>query len=220
MNGPHDVGGLMGFGPVAPEPNEPVFHAPWERRAIGVVLAAGAMGMWPGDRSRFTRESLRPADYYASSYYEIWIKAAETLLRRYGFITDVDLAAGRAVDPAPAPKRKSPPAPEWPAILARGSDYSRPVYAAPRFKPGDRVRARNSNPTGHTRLPRYVRGHVGTVESEHGGFVFPDANARGDGEQPQRLYTVVFTAIELWGEDADPHGTVSIDAFESYLDAA
>ena len=96
MNGPHDLGGQDGFGPVAPEPNEPTFHAPWERRALGVTLAAGAMGGWTIDESRHARECLRPVDYYSSSYYEIWIKALEVLLRRHGFVSEADLAAGYA----------------------------------------------------------------------------------------------------------------------------
>ena len=220
MNGAHDVGGMMSFGPIAPEAEEPVFHHDWERRALGVVLTAGMMGHWPGDRGRFTRESLPPAIYYNASYYEIWLRAAEKLLGQHGFITEADLAAGRPVDPAPMPKRKSPPAADWPAILAKGAAYNRPVDVPPRFKAGDRVRTRNINPTGHTRLPRYARGKTGIVESEHGGFVFPDSNAQYEGENPQRLYTVVFTATELWGNDADPTLTVSIDAFEPYLEPA
>ena len=107
-----------------------------------------------------------------------------------------------------------------PAALARGGPYDRPIDTAPRFAAGDRVRARNINPTGHTRLPRYARGKVGVIESVHGGFVFPDTNAHGKGEDPQRLYTVVFTARELWGDYADPTLTVSIDAFEPYLEPA
>src|SRR5690606_23034114 len=72
MNGPHDLGGQMGFGPVAPETDEPFFHAEWEKRALGVTLCAGAMGHWNIDESRHARESLHPAVYYGSSYYEIW----------------------------------------------------------------------------------------------------------------------------------------------------
>ncbi|MBN9034452.1 MAG: nitrile hydratase subunit beta [Rhizobiales bacterium] len=86
MNGPHDLGGQMGFGPVAPERDEPYFHAAWEKRALGVTLAAGAMGAWTLDESRHMRECLHPADYYSSSYYEIWIKALERLLARHGFV--------------------------------------------------------------------------------------------------------------------------------------
>jgi hypothetical protein len=107
VNGPQDLGGQMGFGPIAPEKDEPLFHADWERRALGVVIAAGGMGHWSIDESRHARENRHPADYYASSYYEIWIKGLETLLVKHGFVTPADLAAGRAVDPAPAPRRVS-----------------------------------------------------------------------------------------------------------------
>jgi nitrile hydratase subunit beta len=80
------------------------------------------------------------------------------------------------------------------------------------------VRARNMHPTGHTRLPRYVRGHIGTVMDVHGAHVFPDSNAAGLGEAPQWLYNVRFAGRELWGEAADPTLTVSVDAWETYLE--
>ena len=219
MNGPHDLGGQMGFGPIAPEPNEPIFHADWEKRALGLTLCSGAMGHWAGDTGRRFRESLHPADYYASSYYEIWIKALSILLERHGFVYPQDIEAGHAVMPATTPNRVLY-ADDVRATLRRGSRYDRPIDTAPRFAAGDKVRARNINPTGHTRLPRYVRGKTGVVEAVHGGFVFPDTNAHGKGEDPQRLYTVVFTARELWGDYSDPTLTVSVDAFEPYLEPA
>lgn len=217
MNGPQDLGGQMGFGPVAPEQDEPLFHAAWEKRAMGMTIAAGAMGAWTIDESRHSRESLHPADYYASSYYEIWIKALEVLLERHGFVTANDLARGEAVDPAAAPKRVLKGA-DVPAALARGGPCDRPVDARPRFKAGDKVRTRNFSPTGHTRLPRYARGKTGLVEAARDGFVFPDSNAHGGGEQPQYVYTIVFEGAEIWGEGADPTLSVSIDAWESYLE--
>ena len=220
MNGPHDLGGQHGFGPVAPERNEPLFHAPWERRAMSLTLAAVAMGRWTIDESRHARESLRPVDYYASSYYEIWIKALEVLLLRHGFVTDADLAAGHGVDRAAAPRRVLRAA-EVPAAMARGTPCDRPAPAPPAFAVGDPVRTRVMNPVGHTRLPRYARGKLGRIEAVQGCFVFPDDNAHGRGENPAWVYTVVFPATELWGrDDADPLQTVSIDAWEAYLDAA
>ncbi|MDI6027935.1 nitrile hydratase subunit beta [Corticibacterium sp. UT-5YL-CI-8] len=216
MNGPQDLGGQMGFGPIAPEPNEPLFHAEWEKRALGLTLAAGAMGHWNIDESRHARESLHPADYYSSTYYEIWTKALEVLLKRHGFVSDADLAAGDAVDEATTPKRVLKPE-QVAGMLHRGSPYERPVAGDPLFHAGHKVRTRNFHPTGHTRLPRYARGKVGTVEAVRGGFVFPDSNAHGRGEDPQWIYTVVFTGPELWGEGADPTLLVSIDAWESYL---
>ena len=217
MNGPQDLGGQMGFGPVTREGDEPIFHAEWEKRALGVTLAAGAMGHWNIDESRHARESLHPADYYSSSYYEIWIKALEVLLKRHGFVSDADLAAGRAVDPAATPKRVLKAA-EVPAVLARGGPCDRPVAAPARFKSGQRVRTKNFHPIGHTRLPRYARGKEGVVDAVREGFVFPDSNAHGGGENPQWVYTVLFDGREIWGEGADPTLTVSIDAWESYLE--
>lgn len=219
MNGPHDLGGQMGFGPVAPETDEPFFHADWEKRALGVTLCAGAMGHWNIDESRHARESLHPAVYYGSSYYEIWTRALETLLKRHGFVSEAELAAGASLETGAAP-RKVLKAADVPAVLARGGPCDRPIAVAPVFSTGQRVRARNMHPAGHTRLPRYVRGKTGTVEAVHGGFVLPDTNAHGQGENPERLYTVVFAGPELWGDAADPTLTVSVDAWESYLEPA
>lgn len=219
MNGPQDLGGQMGFGPVAPEKAEPTFHAEWEKRALGVTLCAGALGAWNIDESRHARESLYPAIYYSSSYYEIWIRALEVLLKRHGFVSEADLTAGEAVDMAATPKRVLK-AGDVPAVLAKGGPCDREVAAPPKFKAGDRVSTKNVNPTGHTRLPRYARNKKGVVEAVRDGFVFPDSNAHGQGENPQWVYTVVFDGRDIWGEDADPTLTVSIDAWESYLEPA
>ena len=219
MNGPQDLGGQMGFGPIAPERDEPVFHADWERRAFRVVISAGSMGHWSIDESRFARENRTPSDYYSSSYYEIWVKGLEALLQKHGFVTPADLAAGEPVDPAPNPRHVLH-AEAVPALVARGSPYDRPLAAVPRFAHGDRVHTRNINPTGHTRLPRYARGKVGEIIAAHGGFVFPDDNAVRPGSDPQHLYTVRFRAAELWGPDGDPLSEVNIDAWEGYLEPA
>jgi len=219
MNGPHDLGGQMGFGAVAPEADEPYFHAEWEKRALGVTLCAGAMGHWTIDESRHERERLHPAIYYGSSYYEIWIRALERLLERHGFVTAAELKTGE-VSVASTQPRRVLRATDVAGVLARGGPCDRSVAGRTRFTEGQRVRARNIHPAGHTRLPRYVRGHAGRVETVHGGFVFPDTNAHGHGEQPERLYTVVFDATELWGAEADPTLTISVDVWESYLERA
>jgi nitrile hydratase len=219
MNGPQDLGGQMGFGPVAPEKDEPIFHADWERRALGMTIAAGAFGAWNIDESRHARESLHPAIYYASSYYEIWLGALEVLLKRHGFVSEDELVAGKAQGQGAKPKRVLQAA-DVPAALARGGPCDRPVDTPAQFHAGDRVRTRNINPAHHTRLPRYARGKMGIVEAVREGFVFPDTNAHGKGESPQRVYTVVFNGREIWGEGADPTLTVSVDAWESYLEPA
>lgn len=219
MNGPQDLGGQQGFGPVAPEADEPVFHARWEGRALGLTLSAGAMGHWTIDEMRHARESLHPADYYGSSYYGIWTRALEAVLLRHGFVTAAELAAGHAAGQGTRPRRVLKAA-EVAGMLARGTHYAREPEAPARFAPGDRVRTLVMHPPGHTRLPRYARGKSGVVEAVNGVHVFPDSNAHGRGEAPQWLYTVVFGATELWGRDGDPSSRVSIDAWESYLEPA
>ncbi|EUB96202.1 nitrile hydratase beta subunit [Rhizobium sp. CF080] len=217
MNGPHDLGGQMGFGPVAPEKDEPYFHAEWEKRALGLTLSSGAFGAWTIDESRHARENIPPAEYLGASYYEIWTRALEVLLERHGFATKAEVDAGhKQMEPA-TPKRILK-ADMVAGVLAKGGPCDRPVESEPRFQPGDRVRTRNFNPETHTRLPRYARAKTGVVEAVQGSFVFPDDNAHGKGENPQWVYTVVFDGREIWGEGADPTLTVSIDAWEIYLE--
>lgn len=217
MNGPHDLGGQMGFGPVAPEKDEPPFHADWEKRALGLTLSCGAFGAWSIDESRHARESIAPAAYLSASYYEIWIRALEVLLRRHGFVTASEISEAKASVEAAKPKRVLT-ADKVAAVLASGGPCDRPVETAPRFLVGQRVRTMNEHPAHHNRVPRYARDKVGTVEAVQGSYVFPDDNAHGRGENPQWVYTVVFDGRDLWGRGSEPCLTISIDAWESYLE--
>jgi nitrile hydratase subunit beta len=219
VNGAHDMGGAHGFGPVEPEPDEPVFHADWERRAFALTMAMGATGEWNLDQSRHARENRPPADYLTRTYYEVWLGGLETLLADRGLVTAEEAAAGRALEPG-RPVARTLAAADVAPTLGRGGPTNREPPRPARFAAGDRVRARTMHPATHTRLPRYVRGHVGTVALVHGCHVFPDAHAHGGGEDPQWLYTVRFAAPELWGADADPTVAVSVDAFEPYLEPA
>ncbi|HEX9324634.1 MAG TPA: nitrile hydratase subunit beta [Xanthobacteraceae bacterium] len=219
MNGAHDMGGVHGFGPVEPESNEPVFHAAWERRAFAITVAMGATGEWNIDMSRFARENRSPPDYLSKSYYELWLAGLEQLLAECRLVTPEELAAGRALGSA-TPVKRVLAADDVDRVLSRGTAVARPPAAPARFKPGDRVRAKNMHPSVHTRLPRYVRGHLGTIEHVRGCHVFPDSNAAEKGENPQWLYSVRFDGTELWGPHSDPKLKVSVDAWESYLEAA
>jgi nitrile hydratase beta subunit len=216
MDGVHDIGGMDGFGKVEPEPNEPVFHANWEARVMAMTRAMGANGVFNIDMSRASREELPPEVYLTSSYYKKWFLGLEQMLLDRGLITADEIAAAHALQPAKPLKRNFTMA-DVERVMARGS-FGRPPQAPARFAPGDRVRARNIHPPTHTRLPRYVRGHVGTVERLHGCHVFPDSAAVGAGENPQWLYTVVFDGRDLWGPQGDPTVKVSVDAFEPYLE--
>lgn len=223
MNGVHDMGGLQGFGPVRPEVDEPLFHANWEKRALAVTLAMGATGQWNIDLGRSARESLPPAVYLASSYYEIWIRALEVLMLQRGLVTADELRGGQLLVP-PKPVGRILSAGAVDAALAGGSPADRPASAPARFAPGDRVRAKNMHPAGHTRLPRYVRGHLGVVQAVRGCHLFADRHASQpappfDGTADW-LYTVVFDGQELWGPQSDAAVQVSVDAWEPYLEAA
>jgi nitrile hydratase len=217
MNGAHDLGGLDGFGPVIPEPVKPVFHHDWEKRAFALTIATGFLGRWNIDASRYARENTDPLTYLRSSYYEQWLRGLERLLVERGLVTPGELASGRALGPS---ELRAPAAQEVPAILAKGSPAGRDASTPPRFAVGDRLRVKNLHSKGHTRMPRYCRGRVGTVVRDHGAQVFPDSNARFAGEDPQRCYALRFAARELWGPEASALDSVVVDLWEPYLEQA
>jgi nitrile hydratase subunit beta len=219
MNGVHDMGGMQGMGPVRPEKNEPVFHERWEARSYALNGAMGAWRKWNIDASRHERELLPAVDYLRMSYYESWVVRLEQLLIKSGLVTRSEIETGKpASDLA-----KAVPALRADMVndaIRNGSPANRSLPALPRFKAGQRVRARNIHPPGHTRLPRYARGKTGTINRDHGVFVFPDTNAHFKGEHPQHLYSVRFAARELWGMAASPQDAIYIDMWEDYLERA
>jgi nitrile hydratase len=216
------MGGQQGFGPVLLEKAEPLFHANWESRAMAITVAMGASGQWNIDLSRSARESLPPAIYLSSSYYEIWIRALEKLMLERNMVTQAELQAGQQLT-APVKVSKVLNIGNVDAALKAGSPTERPIDQPALFKVGQKVRALNMHPQGHTRLPRYVRGHVGTIVSLHGGHVMPDQHTLRAlppfKVAVEWLYTVVFDGPTLWGAGTDPRLEVTVDAWESYLEA-
>jgi nitrile hydratase subunit beta len=217
MDGAHDMGGVKGFGPVVPEPNEPVFHDEWERRAFALTVAMARPGGWNIDMSRFARENRPPEDYLSKSYFQIWLAGLETLMIERGLVTHEEIEAGKVLT-APKPGIKPIAPSEVSPAIRRGGPTERVPAAPALFAIGETVRMKKIHPPTHTRLPQYVRGHLGTIELNHGCHVFPDLNSLGQGEHPQWLYTVRFDGPELWGKDGDPSLFVSVDAWESYLE--
>ena len=221
MNGIHDMGGMHGMGPVRHEENEPVFHEAWEGRVYALQRALGAWGKWNIDASRYAIELLPPEDYLRMSYYERWLARTIALVVQQRMATAEEIESGHA---APESSKLTPPltAELAAATATQRGNFMRPAdpKAPARFRPGQRVRALNLNPTGHTRLPRYARGRQGTIFRHHGIFVFPDSNAHFLGERPQHLYSVRFSARELWGGSAAPRDSVHLDLWESYLGQA
>jgi nitrile hydratase len=182
--------------------------------------AIAAWRKWNIDAGRYGIELLPPADYLLMSYYEKWLTRNLDLLVKSGLVTREEIETGK---PAPGSLKATPPltAAGVSAIAGlRGNFMRSEAEATARFEVGQQVRARNMNPVGHTRLPRYARGKRGSVARCHGVFVFPDTNAHFLGEQPQHLYSVRFAARELWGDDASPRDSVCIDMWDSYLDHA
>jgi nitrile hydratase len=220
MNGVHDMGGMHGMGSIRPEQDEPVFHAPWEGRVYAMtrVVRAGG-GRQNLDNSRHQLELLPPAEYLRMSYYERWFVRLIDRLLKNSVITQNELDSGHAA----ANSSKATPALTAnmiPAMVAKRNSARRDVAVQPGFQVGERVRARNIHPAGHTRLPRYARGKTGVIVRDHGVFVFPDTNAVFAGEKPQHVYSVQFTARELWGDDASPRDSVYLDMWDDYLEHA
>lgn len=224
MDGIHDLGGMHGFGRVEREPDEPVFHAPWE--AVMLAIQRTTRGrLFTLDEFRHAIERIPPARYLASSYYERWCDGISRLMVEKGVLGPEEIESRAAFFarhrdvPATAALPGAPPAgPAMPRFEAETS-FREPAVA-PRFAVGQAVVTRRQHPTGHTRLPRYARGRRGVIVAHRGTHVFPDANAHGQGEQPRPLYTVRFDGRELWGDAAEPNQAVHLDLWEPYLEPA
>ena len=153
------------------------------------------------------------------SYYERWMAGLVELIVQSGLTTRAEIESGVPV----AGSVKAVPAltaDQAVALVAKRMPASRDVNVVARFQVGQRVRARNMHPLGHTRLPRYARGKFGTIDRNHGVFVFPDTNAHFLGEKPQHVYSVRFAARELWGAQAGEKDSVHVDMWDDYLEPA
>jgi nitrile hydratase beta subunit len=218
MNGIHDMGGMHGFGPIRREEDEPVFHEPWEARLYAMRRILG-----PRAGGRPAIERLIPQTYLSSSYYEKWLYSSVQTLVDTGVISAEELEARSEIfrrnANASVPERNDP---ESTARLVKGINTirwpHRDIGVTPRFSVGDRVRARNINPPGHTRLPRYVRGKLGVVTLFHGVHDVQDELPEGADAPPEPVYSICFEAAELWGDVAEANQRLYIDMWERYLD--
>jgi nitrile hydratase subunit beta len=218
MNGVHDMGGNQNMGPIGHDPDAPIFHEPWEGRVWALYRSTGQYGRGVWKSFRYELELIPPSDYLRMPYYERWFTVLVNRLLRSKYITAEELAGGRA-DPAMTMPALPPPPPRAPGAVAGTSRLDLPVRAG--YRVGQTVRGRNMHPIGHTRLPRYTRGKRGVITRDHGVWALQDTNADGDGiGTPQHVYTVRFTARELWGPEASARDTIFVDAWESYLERA
>jgi nitrile hydratase subunit beta len=215
MNGAHDMGGMQDMGPIRPEKNEPIFHAEWERRAFALFNATDVQ--WPFRRTQI--ELIPPADYLRMGYYEKWLAALPGILIKTGMASAAEIESGKAVGPANTKWHVLSVA-DVAARLLPVSAPSNQITAPTQLHVGQRVRARNLNPLGHTRLPRYVRGKVGTITRDGGIEALQDTDIQGLGPKQQHVYTVRFAGQELWGVQASPRDSVYADLWEGYLESA
>jgi nitrile hydratase len=221
LDGIHDLGGHEGFGAIEPEADDPAFHARWEAVVFAMVMAgarAGATGN--ADRYRHAIERIDPVAYLTHGYYGRWLGGIETLLLEAGVVDRDELdRRARARGASSGDRIAARPAAQPDQVpTATDPTAHRPLSNPPRFEPGAGVHTLDHGHPGHTRLPGYARGRRGPVVDHHGGWVFPDRHAHGEGEHPCHLYTVAFTARELWGGDADPEAEIHLDLFEPYLE--
>jgi nitrile hydratase len=225
MDGIHDLGGKHGFGRVDRRSQDSAFSQRWEAVVFALVNSLLGAGVARNiDHFRHAVERIDPVSYLNDGYYGRWLGGAETLLVEAGVLTQAEIdgrvrALGGPEDvrvaarPDTVATVEAAPGPAGDPV----SGARRELEVAPRFGIGDRVSTVRAGRQGHTRLPAYVRGCVGEVRACHGGWVIPDSNAHGLGEQPQHLYTVAFAAEQLWGSECEDDTEVCVDLFEDYL---
>ncbi|MEM8631227.1 MAG: nitrile hydratase subunit beta [Pseudomonadota bacterium] len=214
MDGIHDLGGMEGFGPI--KTDSPPFTYDWERRVWAIVqntrggLEGGTIDWW-----RHTIECMEPSTYLSVSYFEKWCLNQMTQFIDCGTFTLEEVVSGETT------RLQDPPAPSGvngalARLRANEVFFDGPNETPPAFSEGDVVRTLAHVAASHTRLPRYAREKTGRILAYRGAHMFPDTSAKG-AHEPRHLYTVDFSACDLWGDGADPKDTVTLDLWEDYL---
>jgi nitrile hydratase beta subunit len=221
MDSIHDLGGKQGHGEVDKgDQDAPNFPKRWQAATFAMSNVGPKCGAWTNtDTFRHGVERISPAAYLTHGYYGRWLGGIETLLVEAGVVSQTEISAraltlGGSLDDLVAAQPNFNLGTPIEKPSAKGTQ--RQIESRPKFLVSSRVTTQNNSLSGHTRLPAYARGKTGTVIKYHGGWVFPDTNAHGKGEQPQHLYTVAFRACDLWDEGEDGV-QVSLDLFEPYL---
>jgi nitrile hydratase subunit beta len=209
VDGVHDLGGMHGFGPVEIELGEPVFHRPWEGRTYGLVAASIAMAGINTPMFRHAIERMDPAHYLSSSYYEHWLTALATLLVENGVLSAEELSARAGSFPLSRAAT---------VAAAQLAAAPRDASGTPRFVIGEEVRVRHVQFAGHTRCPRYLRGHTGKIVRVDEVAPVPEIEAHRRERVLEPLYCVRFEAAVLWGEGAERSVAIHVDLYERYLE--
>lgn len=218
MNGIHDLGGMDGFRVPARDQGF-ALHEEWERLTWGMLLAtSGIPGLASGPSRKFI-ESLPPERYLTMPYYARFLEARTKSLLDSGLVTqeELDNPDGPVAKPS-LPPGFTPVTPEQIVRFLRQEQSGQLNATAPAaFAAGDEVVVKNDHPAGHTRVPRYVRGHRGIILRDHGVHAFEDDVAPGTRVGPQHLYTVEFTGPELWGGRGHARDRLHVELWEIHL---
>jgi len=228
MDGIHDLGGRQGFGPIDAPQGEPTWHSDWEKTAFTMFPAMALAGAFNVDQFRHAMEKIAPVDYLSARYYEHWLHSFEGHGVAAGIFDEAELERRtehyltHPDEPLPEPAEKPDLVPTLEGLVTGGISCHRDTETQPQFKIGAKVRVREGASTKHhTRRAGYVRGRVGEIVLQHGAYVFPDDSALGRPENPQHVYTLRFSATELWGPDhPEANEAVYFDAWEPYLESA
>jgi nitrile hydratase len=92
---------------------------------------------------------------------------------------------------------------------------------APIFQPGDAVRILTRSPIGHYRVPRYLRGKAGVVESIiHPAAVDNEEEGFGRNAGSRRhYYRLAIPMTEIWPDYAgSSRDGLRIEVFETWLE--
>ncbi len=233
----HFLGGLEGLGPVAFEKR--VFVEKWEERIFGIHTAMMALSpqlplpktpstfntVWTWADLRKGAESLNPFDYFKFRYYEKWLGGISGYFIANGYITEAELEAKTAeylADPTkPLPKGG---AKEIDArvvqYLVEGDSPKREVPVKAQFAVGDSLVVKDVPSVEHTRLPGFLRGHVGVVETVYpGAYTYLcDTGADGVGAA-MPVYCVEFDPQQIWPGNTEPNFTFYADLYAAYVTA-
>lgn len=218
MDGPHDLGGKQGFGPIETDEPDAAFHHEWEGRMWGLARSAGAPGVTI-DWWRHVRELIGPVDYLSRPYFDSWAQTDFATYVNGGVLTLDEIQAGKSATAPAQAKKVLTTADALAADRRLATRFDRTIDDPPAFAAGDEVYTRSFTATGHTRLPAYARGKPGMIHAHHGAHLLPDEGAEGR-EVAQHLYSVSFKAQDLWPEAGEKRDRVFLDLWESYLEPA
>ena len=216
MNGVHDLGGMDGFALSARDQGFPL-HEEWERTVWGMLLASIAVPGTAGPGRRYI-ENLPPERYLSMPYYARFLETREQRFIESGLVTREELDNPDGPVAMPNLPGFAPMTPQQiVAFLRQEQTGQLNVNAPASFAVGDEVIVKNDHPRGHTRVPRYVRGHQGVVVQDHGVHEFEDEVPPGTNVGPQHLYTVRFTGPELWGSRGHARDRMHVELWEIHL---